>query len=337
MTMSELVIRHDWTYEEAQALYHLPFMELIWQAQNIHRACFPANTIQLSTLQNIKVGGCPENCGWCGQSVYHGVESQPILALDEVIKGAKEAKANGASRYCLAASWRSPTMRNLEKVIEMVKAIKDLNLEACITVGQLNPDQAKALKEAGLDFYNHNIETSEEHFAKVTTTRTYDTRLTTLKNVREAGINVCSGGILGMGESKKDRIDMLLTLANLPEHPQSVPMNQLVRIPGTPLENAESVDDFDYIRCVALARILMPKAYVRLSGGRVQMSNLMQTLCFLAGANSIHYGGRKLLVTPNVEVDKDQQLFDALGLQFVQVNESNSCAPKTIPLTVVNS
>ncbi len=335
--MPDLVIRHDWTYEEAQSIYHMPFLELLWQAQNIHRACFEPNTIQISTLQNIKVGGCPEDCGWCGQSVYHGVKSEPLLALEEVIKGAKLAKENGASRYCLAASWRTPTKSNMQKVIEMVKAVNALGLESCITVGQLNQEQALALKEAGLDFYNHNLESSEEHFSKVTTTRSYDTRLNTLKNVREAGINVCSGGILGMGENKKDRLNLLLTLANLPEHPQSVPMNQLVKIEGTPLADATPVDDFDFIRCIALARILMPKAYVRLSGGRVQMSNVMQTLCFMAGANSIHYGGKKLLVTPNVDIDKDQQLFDALGLKFVQAKESiPSCTPKTIPITVVN-
>ncbi len=332
--MSAVVIRHDWTFDEALALYEQPFLELIWQAQSIHRAVFPPNTIQISTLQNIKVGGCPEDCSWCGQSTYHGVKSEPILELDEVIKGANEAKARGASRYCLAASWRTPTQRNMAKVIEMVKAIKAIGLEACITVGQLDKSQAQALKEAGLDFYNHNIESSPEHFAKITTTRTFDTRINTLKNVREAGLNVCSGGILGMGESIKDRIDMLLVLANLSEHPQSVPLNQLVRIEGTPLENEAPVDEFEFIRCVALARILMPKAYVRLSGGRVQMSHLMQTLCFIAGANSIHFGGKKLLVTPNVTVDSDQALFNMLGLKFTEAPPA-SCGPRTIPLQVI--
>ncbi len=334
--MSDVVIRHDWTYAQAHALYQQPFMELVWQAQTLHRAVFPANTIQISTLQNIKVGGCPEDCSWCGQSVYHGVKSEPLLELNEVIKGATDAKARGASRYCLAASWRTPTKRNMKSVIEMVKAIKSLGMEACITVGQLNAEQAQQLKEAGLDFYNHNLETSAEHFAKVTTTRSYDTRLNTLKNVREAGLNVCSGGILGMGETTEDRIQLLMTLANQPEHPQSVPMNQLVRIEGTPLENEAPVDEFDFIRAVALARIMMPKSYVRLSGGRVQMSNMMQTLCFMAGANSIHYGSKKLLVTPNVTVDEDEALFKMLDLKFVDAPPPLSCSPKTIPLTVVS-
>lgn len=310
------MLRHDWTFNEVHTLYHQPFMELLWQSQQVHRANFPANTIQVCTLQNIKVGGCPEDCGWCGQSVYHGVKSEPLAPLDAVIKGATQAKERGATRYCLAASWRGPTDRNLNQVLEMVKAIKGLGMEACITLGKLRPEQAAALKEAGLDYYNHNLETSEEHFAKVTTTRTYADRLTTLANVRDAGINVCSGGILGMGESEKDRIQLLITLANQPEHPQSVPINQLVRIPGTPLENSPPVDEFDFIRCVAVARILMPKAYVRLSGGRVQMSKMMQTLCFMAGANSIHYGGRKLLVTPNVDADEDKQFFDQLGINL---------------------
>ncbi|MBS0288998.1 MAG: biotin synthase BioB [Proteobacteria bacterium] len=332
--MQNVVIRHNWTYEEAKTLYDTPFLELLWQAQTIHRACFPANTVQLSTLQNIKIGGCPEDCGWCGQSVHHGVESQPLLDLEAVIQGATQAKAAGASRYCLAASWRQPTARNLAKVIEMVKAIKSLDLEACITVGQLNQEQADALKAAGLDFYNHNLESSANHFAKVTTTRTYDTRLKTLHHVREAGINVCSGGIYGLGETEQDRIDLLLTLANQPEHPQSVPLNQLVRIQGTPLENAAPIDDFAFIRCVALARIMMPKSYVRLSGGRVQMSNMMQTLCFFAGANSVHFASKKLLVTPNVEENQDKELFSLLGLKFVELKETPQ--PKKIPLTVLS-
>ncbi len=334
--MSDDPIRHDWSYEEVLSLYHLPFMELVWQAQTIHRAYFDANTIQISTLQNIKVGGCPEDCSWCGQSVYHGVKSEPLLEVEEVVKGASAAKANGASRYCLAASWRTPTKRNMDKVIEMIKAIKALGLEACITVGQLSAEQAQQLKAAGLDFYNHNLETSEAHFSKVTTTRAYDTRLNTLKHVREAGLQVCSGGILGMGETLEDRLQLLLTLANLPEHPQSVPMNQLVRIEGTPLENEAPLDEFDFIRCVALARIMMPTSFVRLSGGRVQMSNLMQTMCFMAGANSIHFGGKKLLVTPNVNTDKDQELFDKLKVNFITSSKIvHAC--KTIPLKVLEN
>lgn len=337
-SMSVPVIRNDWTYEEAYTLYHQPFMDLVLQAQLIHRATFTPNSIQVSTLQNIKVGGCPEDCSWCGQSIHHdtGVKSQPIAELRDVIKAAAMAKASGATRYCLAASWRNPTDRNLAKVIEMVQAIKSLGLETCITLGKLRPSQAQALKEAGLDYYNHNLESSREHFSNVTTTRTYDDRLNTLKAVREAGLNVCSGGILGMGENEKDRIELLLTLANQPQHPQSVPINHLVAIPGTPLENAPPVDELDFVRCVALARILIPKAYVRLSGGRRQMSKLMQTLCFIAGANSIHYGGPNLLVTKNVDIDDDNTLFQQLGLQ-PETTISPTCHDKTIPLTVVTS
>ncbi|MBN9289427.1 MAG: biotin synthase BioB [Gammaproteobacteria bacterium 39-13] len=335
--MSAYVIRHDWSYEEAYALYHQPFMDLVWQSQQIHRAVFTPNSIQVCTLQNIKVGGCPEDCHWCGQSIYHstGVENEPLADLDEVIQSAKDAKANGASRYCLAASWRGPTDRNLNKVIEMVKAIKALGLETCITLGKLRPEQAQALKEAGLDYYNHNLETSENHFKKVSTTRSFSDRLTTLQYVREAGMKVCSGGILGMGETEKDRIELLITLANQPEHPQSVPINQLVRIEGTPLENEAPMDDLSFVRAVALARILMPKAYVRLSGGRRQMSKTMQTLCFMAGANSIHHGP-KLLVTQNADMSEDKVLLQELGLtpEPAQLSTASSCSSHTIPLVV---
>jgi len=311
-------IRHNWTYDEALTLYSQPFMDLLWQAQCVHRAHLPANKVQVCTLQNIKVGGCPEDCAWCGQSIYNktGVPNEPLAAIESVIEAAKIAKENGATRYCLAASWRGPTNRNLDSVISMVKGIKALGLETCITLGKLRKEQAQQLKAAGLDYYNHNLETSENHFAKVSTTRTYADRLETLQVVREAGINVCSGGIMGMGETVKDRLELLMTLANQPEHPQSVPINHLVAIPGTPLEASPPVDDLDFIRLVALARIMMPKSFVRLSGGRVQMSPLMQTLCFIAGANSIHYGGKKLLVTPNVEPDQDISLFQQLGITF---------------------
>jgi biotin synthase len=342
MAEANATFRHDWTYAEVEALYQQPFTDLILQAQSIHRSHFTPNTVQVSTLQNIKVGGCPEDCGWCGQSVYHGVPSEPLTSATEVIKAAEEAKEQGATRYCLAASWRGPTERNLNKVIEMVKGIKSLGLEACITIGKLRPEQAQALKEAGLDYYNHNLETSRDHFNKVTSTRSYDDRLNTLHHVREAGLKVCSGGILGMGETEKDRFELLLTLANQPEHPQSVPMNQLVPVPGTPLENTPPLDEFVFIRCVALARIMMPKAYVRLSGGRLKMSSLMQALCFMAGANSIHYGSRKLLVTPNVDAQNDIDLFHALGILpeggFVGPFEKISPSPshKTLALKVLS-
>ncbi len=326
-----LTLRRDWTIEEASELYHQPFMDLILQAQQIHRAAFPANTVQVCGLYNIKVGGCPEDCAWCGQSIYNqtGVQNEPLADLATIVNEAKAAKARGATRLCLAASWRGSTERNLANVLEMVKIIKSFGLEACITVGKLKPSQAAALKEAGLDYYNHNLESSAEHFAKVSTTRKYQDRLDTLEIVRQAGIKVCSGGILGMGETTTDRLQLLITLANQPEHPQSVPINQLVSIEGTPLENENSIDEFDFIRCVALARIMMPKAYVRLSGGRVQMPNTMQALCFMAGANSIHHS-EKLLVTQNVDMIQDNKLFKSLGITA----EPASLAAKTIPCQV---
>lgn len=329
-----LTIRHDWTFAEAHALYHQPFMDLLIQAQQCHRVSFSANTVQVCGIYNIKVGGCPEDCAWCGQSIHNptGVANEPLASLDTIISQAKKAKARGATRLCLAASWRGPTERNLANVLEMVKTIKSFGLEACITVGKLKPSQATALKEAGLDYYNHNLESSAEHFAKVSTTRQYQDRLDTLEIVRQAGIKVCSGGILGMGEALEDRIKLLLTLANQPQHPESVPINQLVPIDGTPLQDAASVDEFDFIRCIALARLLMPKAYVRLSGGRVQMSDTMQALCFMAGANSIHHS-ENLLVTPNVDMVQDNQLFTRLGI----IAEPAMNAPKTIPCQVIHS
>lgn len=335
--MLHTVVRHDWTYEEIRTLYEMPFMDLILKAQAIHRENFPANTVQVSTLFNIKVGGCPEDCHWCGQSVYHGVESEPLASLETVLEVAKKAKARGATRVCLAASWRAPTKTNLKKVAEMVHHIKAMGLETCITIGRLDEEKAQFLKENGLDYYNHNLETSENHFAKVSTTRKFSDRLATLKIVRETGLKVCSGGILGMGESEQDRLELLLTLANLPLHPESVPINQLVRISGTPLENQPELDEIAFVRCVALARILMPKAKVRLSGGRVAMSEAMHALCFLAGANSIHFGGPRLLVTPNVKEERDIQLFNKLGIIHKDPDDQ-STAPfrlKTIPCVTV--
>ncbi len=328
-----LTLRHDWTFEEAHTLYHQPFMDLLLQAQQFHRVSFPANTIQVCGLYNIKVGGCPEDCAWCGQSVYNetGVQNEPLASTDDIVNEAKKAKARGATRLCLAASWRGPTERNLANVLEMVKTIKAFGLEACITIGKLKPHQAVALKEAGLDYYNHNLESSSEHFAKVSTTRSYQDRLDTLEIVRQAGIKVCSGGILGLGETLADRLNLLLTLANQPTHPHSVPINQLVAIAGTPLENVTPVEEFDFIRMVALARILMPKAYVRLSGGRVQMSDTMQALCFMAGANSIHHS-EKLLVTDNVDMQQDLQLLKKLGI----TPESLPLSTKTIPCQVIS-
>lgn len=327
--MTRTQIRNNWTYEEVYTLYHQPFMDLVLQAQHIHRENFEPNSVQVCSLYNIKVGDCPEDCGWCGQSVYHGVEGEPLAELETVLEFAKDSKARGATRVCLAAAWRGPTERNLDNVIAMVKGIKALGLETCITLGKLKPEQAQKLKDQGLDYYNHNLESSPNHFAKVSTTRTFEDRLTTLEHARDAGLNVCSGGILGMGETEKDRLDLLLILANQPEHPKSVPINQLVRVPGTPLENAEPMHEVDFVRCVALARILMPKAYVRLSGGRREMSQSMQALCFLAGANSIHHGP-KLLVTQNADMAEDKLLFDALG-----IHPEATAALKTIPCTVI--
>lgn len=334
--MSNDRIRNDWTYEEAYALYHQPFMDLVLQAAAIHRQYFEANTIQVCALYNIKVGGCPEDCNWCGQSVYHGVDSEPLAELDKVLAFAKDSKARGATRVCLAASWRSPTERNLDNVIEMVKGIKALGLETCITIGKIKSEQAEKLKDNGLNYYNHNLESSENHFTKVSTTQLYQDRLNTLERVRDAGMKVCSGGLLGMGETEKDRLDLFVTLANQPTHPQSVPINQLVRIPGSPLENAPPIDELDFVRCVALARIMMPKSYVRLSGGRREMSKSTQALCFLAGANSIHHGP-KLLVTQNVDMTEDVELFQALGMkpEAPRDNPTSCSSDKTIPCQLV--
>lgn len=328
-----LTLRHDWTFEEVQTLYQQPFMDLLLQAQLCHRQFFAANTIQVCGLYNIKVGGCPEDCAWCGQSIYNqtGVENEPLASIEDIVDEAKKAKARGATRLCLAASWRNPTERNLSHVLEMVKTIKSFDLEACITIGKLKPHQAQALKEAGLDYYNHNLESSREHFAKVSTTRSYQDRLDTLEMVRQAGIKVCSGGILGMGETQTDRLNLLLTLANQPTHPQSVPINQLVAIEGTPLKDQAPVEELEFIRIVACARIMMPKSYVRLSGGRVAMSDTMQALCFMAGANSIHHS-EKLLVTDNVDMVKDYELLNLLGIKA----ESTNMHAKTIPCQVVS-
>lgn len=314
---------HNWTLEQIQKLYEQPFNELIWQAQNVHRAHFDPNTIQVSTLLNIKVGGCPENCQWCGQSIYNktGVNNEPLADREKVIQLAKRAKDRGATRFCMAASWRSPTQRQLHEVGEMVKGIKALGLETCITIGKLNSSQAQQLKEAGLDYYNHNLESSPDYFEKVASSQLYQDRLNTLHYVREQDIRVCSGGILGMGETHQDRLALLIILANQPEHPQSVPINRFVPIAGTPLEKAPQLDDFDFVRYVALARIMMPQSYIRLTGGRAQMSAQCQALCFLGGANSIHYGGPNMLVTPNVKESEDQMMFQKLGLQVEGAKE----------------
>jgi len=315
--MSEL--RNDWSKEEITALFELPFNDLIFQAQSIHRQHFDPNQVQVSTLLSIKTGACPEDCGHCSQSARNEaeVERERLLPLDEVIEKAQLAKNHGASRFCMGAAWRNPTDKNLDKVIDMIIAVKNIGMETCVTLGMLTELQSRRLKDAGLDYYNHNLDTSPEYYGDIITTRTYDDRLDTLKHVRDAGINVCSGGILGMGEKQTDRVSMLQQLANLPRHPESVPINMLVQVEGTPLYGVDEIEPLEFIRSIAVARILMPESYVRLSAGRTEMSDETQALCFLAGANSIFYGD-KLLTTANPDENHDQQLFDKLGINSVK-------------------
>ena len=313
-------LRHDWSQQEVEALFELPFMDLLFRAQQMHRAHFDPNVIQASSLLNIKTGGCSENCGYCSQSAHHEkkveLEREQLLDIDTVMKEAKSAKDGGATRFCMGAAWRAPRDEQLDAVIEMIQQVKELGMETCVTLGMLTPAQVERLKEAGLDYYNHNLDTSREFYKEVVTTRSYEDRLDTLANVRAAGINVCAGGILGMGESRNDRAGLLIELANLPEHPQSVPINLLVKVPGTPIGDSEAaggLDIFEFIRTIAIARLLMPQSYVRLSAGREGMSDEAQALCFLAGANSLFYGDR-LLTTDNATVNHDKELFERLGI-----------------------
>ena len=313
--MSESELRHDWRIEEVSTLLDLPFSDLMLQAHQVHRANFVPNQVQISTLLSIKTGACPEDCGYCSQSAKYetSLERDTLLPVDEVVTAARNAQGHGATRFCMGAAWRNPTDKNLERVIEMVSAVKDLGMETCVTLGMLTDMQAQRLKGAGLDYYNHNLDTSPEFYGNVITTRTYQDRLDTLDSVRNAGINVCSGGILGLGESRFDRARLLQQLANLKIHPDSVPINDLVKIEGTPLEGVEKLDPFEFIRTVAAARIMMPKSYVRLSAGRAEMSDEMQAWCFFAGANSVFYGDR-LLTTENPAENHDRQLFARLGI-----------------------
>jgi len=308
-------LRHDWTYDEVEALYNLPFNDLLFQAQTVHRANFDPNAVQVSTLLSIKTGKCPEDCAYCPQSNRYdtGLEYEELMEVEAVIKEAKKAKATGSSRFCMGAAWRSPKGRDMAKVTAMVKGVKELGLETCMTLGMLTSDQASELSEAGLDYYNHNLDTSKEYYGNIITTRSYQDRLDTLQNVRDAGMKVCSGGILGMGETIKDRLGLLIELSSLPEHPDSVPINQLVKVEGTPLDGQEDLDSFEFVRMIAVARIMMPKSHVRLSAGREEMNDEMQSLTFFAGANSIFYG-EKLLTTDNPETDRDRQLFNRLGI-----------------------
>ncbi|MCJ8161173.1 biotin synthase BioB [Acinetobacter zhairhuonensis] len=308
-------LRHDWTRAEIQDLYQQPFLDLVFQAQQIHRQNFSANQIQVSTLLSIKTGKCPEDCKYCSQSARYDskLEAEKRIAVEKVIEEAKQAKASGSSRFCMGAAWRNPHERDMPYVLDMVREVKALGLETCMTLGMLNASQAERLQQAGLDYYNHNLDTSREHYPNIITTRSFDDRLATLQHVRDAGLKVCSGGIVGLGEQRADRIGLIFELATLPIHPESVPVNMLVPIEGTPLAQEEKLDVTEWIRTIAVARIVMPKSYIRLSAGRESLTDSDQALAFMAGANSI-FSGEKLLTTPNVGQGKDQQLFQKLGL-----------------------
>ena len=309
-------VRNDWTRDEIQKMYEQPFLDLVFEAQRIHRQHFDANSIQVSTLLSIKTGKCPEDCKYCSQSARYDskLEAEKRIEVEEVISEAKEALASGSSRFCMGAAWRNPHERDMPYVLEMVKEVKALGLETCMTLGMLNQSQAERLKDAGLDYYNHNLDTSREYYPNVITTRSYDDRLNTLDHVRQAGMKVCSGGIVGLGENSKDRIGLLHELATLAIHPESVPINMLVPIEGTPLAEVERLDVTEWIRTIAVARIIMPKSYIRLSAGRESLSDSDQALAFMAGANSL-FSGEKLLTTPNAGEGRDRQLFNKLGLK----------------------
>lgn len=307
-------VRNDWSREEIQALYQQPLMDLVFQAQQVHREHFTANTVQVSTLLSIKTGKCPEDCKYCSQSAHYDskLEAEKRIAVDKVIQEAKQALASGSSRFCMGAAWRNPHERDMPYVLEMVREVKALGLETCMTLGMLNGSQAERLKDAGLDYYNHNLDTSREYYSHIISTRSFDDRLDTLDHVRQAGMKVCSGGIVGLGESRDDRIGLLYELATLAIHPESVPINMLVPIEGTPMADVEKLDVIEWIRTIAVARLLMPKSYIRLSAGRESLSDSDQALAFMAGANSI-FSGEKLLTTPNTSQSRDQQLFAKLG------------------------
>lgn len=311
----EFPIRHDWTVDQVKALFALPFNDLLFTAQQVHRQHFDANAVQVSTLLSIKTGACPEDCKYCPQSARYqtGLDSERLLAVETVMQRAREAKEAGSSRFCMGAAWRNPHERDMPALLQMVREVKSMGMETCMTLGMLTADQAVSLADAGLDYYNHNLDTSPEFYGDIITTRTYQDRLDTLQHVREAGMKICSGGIIGMGESARDRAGLLVQLANLSPQPESVPINMLVKVKGTPLAEQEEVDPFDFIRIIAVARILMPASHVRLSAGREKMNEQMQALCFLAGANSIFYGC-KLLTTANASEDHDMRLFRRLGI-----------------------
>ena len=315
-------VRTDWVLDEVRSLFDLPFNDLLFKAQNIHRVWFNPNKVQMSTLLSIKTGGCPEDCGYCSQSVKFdtGLDASALMKVEEVLKAARQAKEGGATRFCMGAAWRNPKDRDMDAICAMIEGVKSLGMESCATLGMLTAKQAEELKAAGLDYYNHNIDTSRRYYKEIISTRTMDDRIETLDYVRRAGLNVCCGGIVGMGESREDRIDMLHALATMPSHPQSVPINMLVRVEGTPLGGSNNLDSFDFVKTIAVARILMPKSVVRLSAGRENMNEEFQALCFAAGANSI-FIGEELLTTPNPKLAQDRDMFARLGIEPMMSHE----------------
>ncbi len=315
-------VRHNWTHAEVRDLMEKPFMDLLFEAQLVHRQYQQTNHVQVSTLLSIKTGACPEDCKYCPQSARYttDIEKERLMEVERVLDAAQKAKNAGSTRFCMGAAWKNPKERDMPHLTDMIKGVKDMGLETCMTLGMLTPDQAKQLATAGLDYYNHNLDTSPEFYGNIITTRTYQDRLDTLSHVRDAGMKICSGGIIGMGESAHDRAGLLVELANLPVHPESVPINMLVKVKGTPLEEVDDVEPFDFIRLIAIARIMMPQSAVRLSAGRENMNEQMQTLCFMVGANSVFYGC-KLLTTPNPSEDKDMMLFKKLGINSQEVSQ----------------
>ncbi|MBM5399518.1 biotin synthase BioB [Vibrio parahaemolyticus] len=315
-------VRHNWTHAEVRDLMEKPFMDLLFEAQLVHRQYQQTNHVQVSTLLSIKTGACPEDCKYCPQSARctTDIEKERLMEVERVLDAAQKAKNAGSTRFCMGAAWKNPKERDMPHLTDMIKGVKDMGLETCMTLGMLTPEQAKQLANAGLDYYNHNLDTSPEFYGNIITTRTYQDRLDTLSHVRDAGMKICSGGIIGMGESANDRAGLLVELANLPTHPESVPINMLVKVKGTPLETVDDVEPFDFIRLIAIARIMMPQSAVRLSAGRENMNEQMQALCFMAGANSVFYGC-KLLTTPNPSEDKDMMLFKKLGINSQEVSQ----------------
>ncbi|MEO7198658.1 MAG: biotin synthase BioB [Dokdonella sp.] len=336
--MSATALRHDWTRQEVEALFALPFADLLAHAHATHRANHDANSVQVSTLLSIKTGGCPEDCAYCPQAARYstGVDAEKLLPLDTVIERARQARDAGATRFCMGAAWRSPKDRDIAKVTAMIGAVRELGMETCATLGMLTGDQADALKSAGLDYYNHNLDTAPEFYADVIKTRDYQDRLDTLGHVRNAGLKTCCGGIVGMGESRANRAGLLHTLATLPEHPQSVPINRLVQVEGTPLAGTALLDPFEFVRTIAVARLLMPASMVRLSAGRAEMNDELQALCFFAGANSIFHG-EKLLTTGNPDVEHDQRLFARLGITPMQVELQPADGGKTVHADILQT